>query len=176
MLGRFIESSERLNTELKVLVCWILKSMECNLVIIKIYCCIRATICNTFLIFVQVSESNLLLAGTDAAKKECPAFKPWACFKILYLRIYFFCLVLKVALRLGLKECCKPKKIFKTQIMKIRNYIEEQLQVQRRFKSCSRRVGESRWWASLTMVPARNKVKRLSSVNHVTKTICQRKS
>ena len=42
-----------------------------------------------------------------------------------------------------------------------------------RFKSCSRRVGDSRWWKSLTMVPARNKAKRLSSVNHTTKTIHQ---
>ena len=44
-------------------------------------------------------------------------------------------------------------------------------QVLCRFKSCSRRVGDSRWWGSLTMVPARNKAKRLSSVNHTTKTI-----
>ena len=39
------------------------------------------------------------------------------------------------------------------------------------FKSCSRRVRDSRWWGSLTMVPAGNKTKRLSSVNHTTKTI-----
>ena len=38
-----------------------------------------------------------------------------------------------------------------------------------RFKPCSRRVGDSRWWGSLTMVPAGNKAKRLSSVNHTTK-------
>ena len=44
-------------------------------------------------------------------------------------------------------------------------------QVLRRFKSCSRRVGDSRWWGSLTVVPAGNKAKRLSSVNHTTKTI-----
>ena len=44
-------------------------------------------------------------------------------------------------------------------------------QVLRRFKSRSRRVGDSRWWGSLTMVPAGNKAKRLSSVNHTTKTI-----
>ena len=30
-------------------------------------------------------------------------------------------------------------------------------QVLRRFKSCSRRVGDSRWWGSLAMVPAGNK-------------------
>ena len=35
----------------------------------------------------------------------------------------------------------------------------------------ARRVGDSRWWGSLTMVPAGNKAKRLSSVNHTTKTI-----
>ena len=44
-------------------------------------------------------------------------------------------------------------------------------QVVRKFKSCSRRVGDLRWWGSLTMVPAANKAKRLSSVNHTTKTI-----
>ena len=44
-------------------------------------------------------------------------------------------------------------------------------QVLRRFKSCSRRVGDSRWWGSLTMAPAGNKAKRLWSVNHATKTI-----
>ena len=44
-------------------------------------------------------------------------------------------------------------------------------QVRRRFISCSWRVGDSQWWGSLTMVPAGNKAKRLSSVNHTTKTI-----
>ena len=44
-------------------------------------------------------------------------------------------------------------------------------QVLRRFKSCTRRVGDSRWWGSLTMFPAGNKGKCLSSVNHTTKTI-----
>ena len=44
-------------------------------------------------------------------------------------------------------------------------------QVLRRFKSCSRRVGDSRWWGSLTMVPVGNKARRLWSVNHTTKTI-----
>ena len=40
---------------------------------------------------------------------------------------------------------------------------------ERRFKPCSRRVGVSRWWESLTMVPAGNKAKGVSSVNHTTK-------
>ena len=44
-------------------------------------------------------------------------------------------------------------------------------QVLRRFKPCSRHVGDSRWWGSLTVVPAGNKAKRLSSVNHTTTTI-----
>ena len=44
-------------------------------------------------------------------------------------------------------------------------------QVLHRFKSCSRHVRDSRWWGSLTMVPAGNKAKRLLSVNHTTKTI-----
>ena len=36
---------------------------------------------------------------------------------------------------------------------------------------CWQRVGDSRWWGSLTMVSAENKSKCLSSVNHTTKTI-----
>ena len=44
-------------------------------------------------------------------------------------------------------------------------------QVLRRLKSCSRCVGDSRWWEFLTIVPAWNKAKRCSSVNHTTKTI-----
>ena len=35
----------------------------------------------------------------------------------------------------------------------------------------ARRAGYSRWWGSLTMVRAGNKAKRLSSVDHTTKTI-----
>ena len=45
------------------------------------------------------------------------------------------------------------------------------IQVLRRLKPCSRRVGDSRCWGSLTMVPAGNKAKRLWSVNHTTKII-----
>ena len=41
----------------------------------------------------------------------------------------------------------------------------------RRFKACSRCVEASRWWGSVTMVPAEKKAKDLSSVNHTTKTI-----
>ena len=41
----------------------------------------------------------------------------------------------------------------------------------RRFKSCLGRVGDSRWWGSLTMVPTGNKAEHFSSVNHTTKTI-----
>ena len=41
----------------------------------------------------------------------------------------------------------------------------------RRFKSCSRRVGDWRWWGSLTMAPAGNKTKCFLSVNHTTKPI-----
>ena len=44
-------------------------------------------------------------------------------------------------------------------------------QVLHRFKSCLRRVEDSRRWGSLTMVPAGIKAKRLSLVNHTTKTI-----
>ena len=43
-----------------------------------------------------------------------------------------------------------------------------------RFKSCSRRVRDLQWWVSLTMVPARNKAKHSSSVNHTIKSIHQR--
>ena len=38
-------------------------------------------------------------------------------------------------------------------------------------KACSRRVGDSRRWGSLTMAQARNKAKCLSSVNHTTKAV-----
>ena len=41
----------------------------------------------------------------------------------------------------------------------------------RRLKPCPRRVEDSRWWGFLTMVPAGNKAKHFSSVNHTTKTI-----
>ena len=41
-------------------------------------------------------------------------------------------------------------------------------QVLRRFKSCSRRVGDSRWWGSLKIVPGGNKAWHLSLVNHTT--------
>ena len=44
-------------------------------------------------------------------------------------------------------------------------------QVLHRLKFCTRRVGDSRWWRSLTMVPAGNNAKCLSSVYHTTKTI-----
>ena len=44
-------------------------------------------------------------------------------------------------------------------------------QALRRFKSCLRRVGDSRWWGSLTIVSTGNKAKRLLSVNHTTKAI-----
>ena len=44
-------------------------------------------------------------------------------------------------------------------------------QVLHKFKSCSLRVGDSQWWRSLIMVPAGNKAKRISSVNHTTETI-----
>ena len=44
-------------------------------------------------------------------------------------------------------------------------------QVLCRFKHCSRRVRDSRWWGFLTMVPAGNKAKCLLLVNHSTKTI-----
>ena len=52
----------------------------------------------------------------------------------------------------------------------ISNQEQKGTQVLRRFKSCSRRVGDSRWWGSLTVVQTGNKIKRLSSVNHTTKT------
>ena len=44
-------------------------------------------------------------------------------------------------------------------------------EVQRRFKSCLRGVGDSRWWGPLTMASVGNKAKRLLSVNHNAKTI-----
>ena len=44
-------------------------------------------------------------------------------------------------------------------------------QVLHRFKSCLWRVRDLRWWGSLKMVPAGNKVKCLSLFNYTTKTI-----
>ena len=49
------------------------------------------------------------------------------------------------------------------------SFIKAWIQVLPRFKSCSRSVGDSRWWGSLIMVPTGDKAKRLSSVNHTTK-------
>ena len=40
-----------------------------------------------------------------------------------------------------------------------------------RFKPCLWSIRDLRWWGSLTMVPAGNKVKCLSLFNHTTKTI-----
>ena len=51
------------------------------------------------------------------------------------------------------------------------SFNKAQTHVLGRFKSCSRSVEDSRWWGFLTMVPAGNKAKRLSSVIHTTKTI-----
>ena len=48
-------------------------------------------------------------------------------------------------------------------------FIKAWIQVLPKFKSCSRRVGDLRWWRSLTNVLAGNKVKCLSSVNHSAK-------
>ena len=49
------------------------------------------------------------------------------------------------------------------------SFIKAWAQVLSRCKSCLRRVGDSRCWGSLTMVPAGNKAKRFSSVNYTTK-------
>ena len=50
------------------------------------------------------------------------------------------------------------------------SFNEAWTQVLRTFISCSWCVRDSRWWGSLRMVPAKNKRKRLSSINHSTKT------
>ena len=49
------------------------------------------------------------------------------------------------------------------------SFNKAQTQLLRRFESCLRRVGNVRWWGSLTMVLAGNKAKRFSSVNHTKK-------
>ena len=51
------------------------------------------------------------------------------------------------------------------------NFIHLCLKVLRRFNPCPQRVEDPRSWGSLTKVPARNKAKRFSPVNHTTKTI-----
>ena len=48
-------------------------------------------------------------------------------------------------------------------------FIKAWIQVLPKFKSCSRHVGDLRWWRSLTNVSAGNKTKCLSSVNHSAK-------
>ena len=48
-------------------------------------------------------------------------------------------------------------------------FIKAWIDVLLKFKSCSQRVGDLRWWRSLTIVPAGNKAKCLSSVNHFAK-------
>ena len=42
-----------------------------------------------------------------------------------------------------------------------------------RLKSCSWRVGDLRWWGSLTMIPVGNETTRLLPVNHTIKIIYQ---
>ena len=49
------------------------------------------------------------------------------------------------------------------------SFIKARIQALPRLKSCSRRVGDSRFWGSLTLFPAGNNAKRLSLVNHTTK-------
>ena len=51
------------------------------------------------------------------------------------------------------------------------SFNETRTQVLRRFKSSSRRVGDSRRWGSLKMVSAENKAILLLPVSHTTKTI-----
>ena len=53
----------------------------------------------------------------------------------------------------------------------LHNFIKAWTHILRRFKSCSQRVGDSGQWGSRTVVPTGNKAKRLSLVNHTTKTI-----
>ena len=57
-------------------------------------------------------------------------------------------------------------------VITLHNFIQLNLNSDlRRFKSCSRCVGDSRWWRSRTMVLAGNKSKRFCLVNYTTKTI-----
>ena len=77
----------------------------------------------------------------------------WNSLKLIFLRARFWSFYIS-----GYRYCTKLLNKAWTQVL-------------RRFKSCPRRVGDPRWWGSLTMVPARNKAKILSSVNYVTKTI-----
>ena len=51
------------------------------------------------------------------------------------------------------------------------SFNQAQTQVLHGFKSCLWSVGDSRWWESLIMVPAGNKVKHLLLVNLITKKI-----
>ena len=49
--------------------------------------------------------------------------------------------------------------------------IRVEWQVFRRFLFCSWRLGDLRWWESLTVIRGGNKAKRLSPINHSAKTI-----
>ena len=53
-------------------------------------------------------------------------------------------------------------------------FIKAWTQVLDSVKSYLRRVGDSRWWGSLTVAPSGNKARHLSSFNYTTKTIHRR--
>ena len=71
----------------------------------------------------------------------------------------FICLYLYLALWCNAYHYCAT------------SFIKAWTQVLRRLKSCSPRIGDSRWWGFLKMVPAGNKAKCLPTVNHTTKRI-----
>ena len=105
--------------------------------------------CATHADCTQVPISLLLLSHTCA----------------LRLSVYFFDVIVP-KMRIALKHLF----LWYYSLANAHSFNKAWTQVLRRFKSCSWRVGDSRWWGSLTMVPDGNKAKRLSSVNHITKT------
>ena len=78
---------------------------------------------------------------------------------------------LRVLLSIGLFFCQFPSSVayknvaYKKSVHCTTSFIETWTKVLHKFKFCSRRVGDSRCWGSLTMVPRENEAKRLSSVN-----------
>ena len=90
--------------------------------------------------------------------KDKIKFKHWKCFEH-YLqgkKMYLFKFHLKSSY---VAPWCSGYHYCKT------SFDKDWTQALCRFKSCLWRVGDSRWWGSLTVVPVGSKAKRLSSVH-----------
>ena len=84
----------------------------------------------------------------------------WCCFCCRIFFGYAFvqqlqCLLVRIHIKVLYVPRCRRGVVVITTAPN--SSIKAWTQVLRRFKSCSWRVGDSRWWGSLTMVPAENK-------------------